>query len=152
MYRKILVPIDGSPTSDRALVEAARLARLCDAQLCLLHVVDPITHMTGFERPEAYVRDIHPQLIKGGETMLGRARDTVLGAEPSLQVTLDLQESHGERTWETILARARAFGADLMVLGTHGRRGFDRVLMGSDAEQVVRHADMPVLLVRPRAA
>ncbi|MFP5461802.1 MAG: universal stress protein [Gammaproteobacteria bacterium] len=151
MYSHILIPVDGSPTSDRALIEAARLASLCDARLRILHVVDPITHMTGFERPEVYVRDILPQLIAGGEQVLEKARQAALAEAPGLAIDTELQEGQGQRTWEIILDRARASAADLLVLGTHGRRGFNRVLMGSDAEQVVRHATVPVLLVRPPA-
>jgi nucleotide-binding universal stress UspA family protein len=151
MYSRILVPVDGSPTSDRALIEAARLASLCGARLRILHVIDPITHMTGFERPEVYVRDILPQLIAGGEQVLEKARQDALAAAPGLAIDTELQEGQGQRTWEIILERARASAADLLVLGTHGRRGFNRVLMGSDAEQVVRHATAPVLLVRPLA-
>lgn len=151
MYSRILVPVDGSPTSDRALTEAARLASLCGARLRILHVIDPITHMTGFERPEVYVRDILPQLIAGGEQVLEKARQDALAAAPGLAIDTELQEGQGQRTWEIILERAQASAADLLVLGTHGRRGFNRVLMGSDAEQVVRHATAPVLLVRPLA-
>ena len=148
MYKLILVPSDGSPTSSRAVREAAALARLCGARLRLLHVVDPVNHMTGFERPEVYVRDILPALLAGGESVLEQARADAVSAAPGLAVDTELQESRGLRTWEIILERAQACSADLIVLGTHGRRGFNRVLMGSDAEQVVRHADVPVLLVR----
>ena len=151
MYSNILVPVDGSPTSDRALVEAARLAKLCGARLRILHVIDPIAHMTGFERPEVYVRDILPQLIAGGEQVLQKARQEALAVAPELAIETELQEGRGQRTWEIIVERAKATQADLLVLGTHGRRGFNRVLMGSDAEQVVRHAAAPVLLVRPQA-
>ena len=56
MYDRILVPIDGSPTSERALAEAAGLARLCSATLRLLHVMNPLMHITGYERPEVFVR------------------------------------------------------------------------------------------------
>lgn len=151
MYRTLLVPIDGSPTSERALAEAARLASLCGARLHILHVIDPIAHMTGFERPEVYVRDILPQLIAGGEQVLEKARQEALAVAPGLGIDTELQEGRGQRTWEIIVERAKTLDADLLVLGTHGRRGFNRVLMGSDAEQVVRHATAPVLLVRPQA-
>ena len=149
MYKTLLVPIDGSPTSARAVTEAARLAQLCGARMRLLHVVDPITHMTGFERPEVYVRDILPSLIAGGEKVLEHARLQAAEIAPGVTLETELQENRGLRTWEIIVERATACGADLIVLGTHGRRGFDRVLMGSDAEQVLRHAAVPVLLVRP---
>ena len=148
MYQTILVPIDGSPTSSRALQEAAKLAQLCGARLRALHVVDPVNHMSGFERPEVYVRDILPALLAGGESVLEQARAEAVSSAPGVAVDTELQESRGLRTWEIILERAQACAADLIVLGTHGRRGFNRVLMGSDAEIVVRHCPLPVLLVR----
>lgn len=148
MYQTILVPIDGSPTSSRALQEAAKLAQLCGARLHLLHVVDPVKHMTGFERPEVFVREILPALLAGGEGLLAQGRTDAATAGPGVAVETELREGAGQRTWEIILERAGACAADLIVLGTHGRRGIDRALMGSDAEQVARHATVPVLLVR----
>ena len=79
MYDRILVPIDGSPTSERALAEAAGLARLCSATLRLLHVMDPLMHITGYERPEVFVREIEPALRKAAQDLLAKARDRVAG-------------------------------------------------------------------------
>jgi nucleotide-binding universal stress UspA family protein len=146
MYDRILVAIDGSPTSQRALAEAAGLARLCAASLRLVHVIDPVVHVTGFERPDLYVRDIQPAIRKAGEDLLAKARDSI--ADHHVKVETVLVESQGERVSDAVIEQARAWPADLMVLGTHGRRGVDRMLMGSDAEQVTRRAPVPVLLVR----
>ncbi len=148
MYDRILVPIDGSPTSERALAEAAGLARLCSARLRLLHVMDPLTHVTGYERPEVFVREIEPALRRSAQALLERARDG-LGLEPGRVETV-LADSRGERVSDIVVDQAREWPADLVVLGTHGRRGVDRVLMGSDAEQVARRSPVPVLLVRLR--
>ena len=76
--------------------------------------------------------------------MIGKARVAAAG------VTVDtlLMECFAERTSEIVIAQAQAWKADLIVLGTHGRRGIGRLLMGSDAEQIVRGATVPVLLVR----
>ncbi|MBX3589549.1 MAG: universal stress protein [Burkholderiaceae bacterium] len=148
MYDRILVPIDGSPTSERALAEAAGLARLCSATLRLLHVMDPLVHITGYERPEVFVREIEPALRKAAQDLLAKARDSVAGER--VQVETVLVDSQGQRVSDTILDQAKAWPADLIVLGTHGRRGVDRVLMGSDAEQVARRSPVPVLLVRLR--
>ncbi|HLS57227.1 MAG TPA: universal stress protein [Zeimonas sp.] len=146
MYDRILVPIDGSPTSDRALAEAAGLARLCSATLRLIHVMDPLTHITGYERPDVYVREIEPAIRKAAQELLTKARDSV--ADARVRVETALIDSHGERVSDLILDQAKAWPADLVVIGTHGRRGVDRVLMGSDAEQVARRSPVPVLLVR----
>ena len=146
MYDKILVPFDGSACSERALVEAARLAGLCSASLRLLHVIDPIRHITGFEQPEIYTRDILPALRKAGEAMLAKARESTgpVGANVETEVI----ESLGARVSEVIVDEAQRWGAGVIVLGTHGRRGVNRVLMGSDAEQVARTSPVPVLLLR----
>jgi len=146
MYDRILVPIDGSPTSDRALAEAAGLARLCSATLRLIHVMDPLTHITGYERPDIYVREIEPAIRKAAQELLAKARDSV--ADARVRVETALIDSHGERVSDLIIDQAKAWPADLVVIGTHGRRGVDRVLMGSDAEQVARRSPVPVLLVR----
>ncbi|MCO5106749.1 MAG: universal stress protein [Burkholderiaceae bacterium] len=148
MYDRILVPIDGSPTSERALAEAAGLARLCSATLRLLHVMDPLMHITGYERPEVFVREIEPALRKAAQDLLAKARDTV--ADERVKAETALVDSVGQRVSDVILDQAAAWPADLIVIGTHGRRGVDRVLMGSDAEQVARRSPVPVLLVRLR--
>lgn len=148
MYDRILVPIDGSPTSERALAEAAGLARLCSATLRLLHVMDPLTHITGYERPEVFVREIEPALRQAAQDLLAKARDRV--ADERVKVETELVDSVGQRVSDIILDQAAAWPADLIVIGTHGRRGVDRVLMGSDAEQVARRSPVPVLLVRLR--
>ena len=148
MYDRILVPIDGSPTSERALAEAAGLARLCSATLRLLHVMDPLTHITGYERPEVFVREIEPALRQAAQDLLAKARDRV--ADERVKVETELVDSVGQRVSDIILDQAAAGPADLIVIGTHGRRGVDRVLMGSDAEQVARRSPVPLLLVRLR--
>jgi nucleotide-binding universal stress UspA family protein len=149
MYAKILVPIDGSETSQRALTEATKLASLCGAQMKLLHIVDPLTHTSGFETPEVYLSDCLPSMMSAGEKLLGRAKAET--AANGLRVETELQTTRGARVAEIIVEQAKSWGADLIVLGTHGRRGIDRVLLGSDAERVARTSPVPVLLVRPGA-
>lgn len=146
MYQRILVPIDGSPTSNRGLDEAVRLARLTGATLRLVHVLDELVFATGFETGATYTYDILPMLKKTGESILtnGAARVAAAG----VPVDTLLMECFAQRTSEVVIAQAQTWNADLIVLGTHGRRGLGRLLMGSDAEQIVRGATVPVLLVR----
>lgn len=146
MYTKILVPIDGSPTSLCAVTEAAGLASLCGAKIHLLHVVDMMAHTYGSEPAEVYLKQTRPHVMDAGESLLARTR-AELEAD-GIKVETDLRESLGERVSHIIVERATACGADLIVLGTHGLRGINRVLMGSDAEQVARTAPVPVMLVR----
>ena len=146
MYQRILVPIDGSPTSTRGLDEAIRLAKLTGATLRLVHVLDELVFPTGFHTGATYTNDVLPMIKKAGESilMIGKARVAAAG------VTVDtlLMECFATRTSEMVIAQAQDWQADLVVLGTHGRRGIGRFLMGSDAEQIVRGATVPVLLVR----
>ncbi len=146
MYDRILVPHDGSATSAEALKQAVGLAKLCSARLRLIHVVDPLTHITGFETPSVYANQILPTLLAAGEELLRSARDSV--EAEGVAVESELVQSSGERVARIVVEQAIAWKADLIVLGTHGRRGIDRVLMGSDAEGVARTSPVPVLLVR----
>lgn len=147
MYKKILVPVDGSETSDKALEHAARLAALCGAEIRLLHIVDPLVYANGFERPRVYLDQVLPAMVRAGHRILATARKSL--EAHGVPCDCHLVECDGHRVSELIIAHARSWGADLIVMGTHGRRGVNRLLMGSDAESVVRTSPVPVLLVRP---
>lgn len=146
MYDKILVPIDGSETSRKALEEAVKLAELTGGQLRILHVVDALSHLKGFEASAVYLTDLLPQLLKAGRDLVEQAKREIGGQNVDTEVV----ESSGEAVSEVIVERAREWDAEIIVLGTHGRRGIERIVMGSDAEQVARTAHVPVLLVRHR--
>jgi nucleotide-binding universal stress UspA family protein len=144
MYQRILVPLDGSDTSSKALEEALRLAGLSGARVDLLHVVEG--YGGGYVPTDIYYQDVLPQLVQQGERLLaqaaGKARERGVATETVLI------DGGAERVSTLILRQAEARNADLIVLGTHGRRGIGRLLLGSDAEQVARSAPIPVLLVR----
>jgi len=146
MYKKILVPVDGSPTSDAGLEEAIRLGRQCGAQLRLLHVVDQMPLAMSAEGFGGMAIDVLGLLKEAGERVLAQARARVEAA--GLPVDTVLVDSPNSRLSDHVTAVARAWPAELIVIGTHGRRGIGRALLGSDAEQVVRHAPVPVLLYR----
>jgi len=146
MYQRILVPIDGSSTANRGVDEAIRLAKLAGAQVRLLHVLDELIFVTGFETGATYINDLLPKLKEGGEAILEDARRRVEAA--GVPVETHLMECLGSRTSDIVVEQANSWKADLIVLGTHGRRGIGRWLLGSDAEQILRSAKVPVLLVR----
>jgi Universal stress protein UspA and related nucleotide-binding proteins len=145
IYQRILVPIDGSETAARGLDEAIALARAAGCSLRLLHVVDDLVFVTGFEPGTTYLKDVLPKLRRSGEEVLAAARERVVAA--GVPVDTLLLECFARRTAEIVIEQAKAWPADLIVLGTHGRRGFSRALLGSDAEEIVRSAPVPVLLV-----
>lgn len=148
MYQRILVPIDGSATSLRGLDEALRLAGLTGATLRLVHVVDELEHVTGFETAAAYSADLVPLMEEAGERILQQGRKRAERA--GVKVESVLFTSLAGRVSELVAEQAKAWDAELIVIGTHGRRGVGRALLGSDAEQILRVAPVPVLLVRAR--
>ena len=143
MYQRILVPVDGSPTSIRGLDEAVKLAKLTGARLRLVNVVDEFSYAVGFE---AYPTDTIALLRQAGEQILEDARARV--AASGLEVETVLFESMGRRVSEFVCDVANDWKAELVVVGTHGRRGVGRWLLGSDAERIMREVSVPVLLVR----
>ena len=149
MYQRILVPIDGSSTANRGLDEAIRVAQLSHGKVRLLHVLDELLFVTGFETGATYINEVLPKLKEGGELILEQARRRVAAA--GVPVETQLAECLGSRTSGIVVEQAEAWNADLIVLGTHGRRGIGRWLLGSDAEQILRSAKVPVLLVRGEA-
>ena len=146
MYQSILVPIDGSPTSSRGLSEAVRLGQLTRARLRLIHVVDELSFALGASEGLTMTGDILSLLREAGAAILTQGAASVKAA--GLEVDTVLKDSFAGRVCDLVVAEAAAWPADLIVLGTHGRRGVGRMLMGSDAEAIVRSAPIPVLLIR----
>ncbi len=146
MYSRLLVALDGTETSRLALAHATHLARLTGASVVLLHVLETFKHISGFETAELFIHDVLPHMRASGRALLDDAA-TRLRAE-GIDVETVLLENTTERVSDAIVRQAVESHCDLVLLGTHGRRGMDRLLLGSDAEQVVRIAPVPVLLVR----
>lgn len=148
MYKRILVAVDGSSTSDLALQEATKLARTQEAKLRILHVVDEVTF--NWDTEFAYLNEIQAALTKSGEEILRKAQ--TVAQETGVQADTKLAEivQFGRRIANVIVEEADNWPADLIVIGTHGRRGFSHLLLGSVAEDVVRISPKPVLLIRGR--
>jgi len=146
MYSRILVPLDGSPTAYQALEHARVLALQNDATIILLHVIEEMKHSNGFEPPKVYIEEVRPGFLAAGQALLDQAATRL--RHEGITVECLLVESKGERVSSLIVQQAESSLADIIVLGTHGRRGMNRVLLGSDAEQVARLAPVPVMLVR----
>ncbi len=149
MYSKILVPVDGSETSTAGLNEAVRLAKIHGSQLCLVHVVNEFILDCGYA-PGLYSEDLLDAMRRGGKEVLDAAEKIAIAE--GIRPTCVMVESIGGVAADLILEKAAEWHADVIVMGTHGRRGIFRLAMGSDAEQVVRAATIPVMLIRGRAA
>lgn len=144
MYQRILVPVDGSSTSGHALQEACKFALQQGGQLELVHVMGDIRLMdAGSYINYAEMKEV---LKSSGNRVLAQAHAEARQAGVTAEVKL--LEASGDRVASVIVDEARSWPADLIVIGTHGRSGFSRVVFGSVAEGVVRSAHIPVLLIR----
>jgi len=145
MYQRILVPINGSSTSERALQEAIKLAD-GKAQNRLVYVVEEILTIgsEGFDYANNAV--LQESAKKAAAETLAIAAEKV--SKSGAKVDTVLIEELGQGVIDVINNEAQNWLADLIVIGTHGRTGLTRLLLGSVAEGVVREAAMPVLLIR----
>lgn len=145
MYQRILVAIDGSPVADKALAEAIMLARVGGGRLLILHVSEPPLPVTG--EGQWVMMDLPRDLfLKMGEELLAKAAEKAQAGNVAVETRL--VEALGGRVARFVVEAAADWQADLIVAGSHGRRGIDRLLLGSVAEGLVRMAHVPALLVR----
>jgi nucleotide-binding universal stress UspA family protein len=153
MYDRILVPVDGSPTSAKGVTEAIALATLTGGRIKLLHVFELPLLGIGTEAALMRGEDIYDIAREAGQNVLSEAAARVKAV--GIHVEQLLLDCDGRRLCDLVAESAQAWSASLIVLGSHGRRGLQRMLMGSDAEQILRTSSVPVLLVRdgdPRTA
>lgn len=146
MYERILVPVDGSPPSELGLAEAIRLARLTHARLRIVHVIDEYLYSADTDVLGILSGHLITEFERAGNAILEKARARASAA--GLKAETVMHEIHSGRVADRVIEEAKSWDADLLVLGTHGRRGVERVFLGSDAEQIARLAPSPVLLVR----
>ncbi|MFM0392091.1 universal stress protein [Paraburkholderia phytofirmans] len=148
MYTRILVAVDGSNTSRRAFEAALALAKASGAVLQPLYVVEN-TPMY-FEAPGYDPSVLRNRLVEEGKELGAEFAKAM--AEQGVKGDLVVSEASTIDDVSVVVLKAAAdFNADLLVMGTHGRRGFQRLILGSVAERCVRQASLPVLLI-PSAA
>lgn len=143
MYQRILAPVDGSRASDLGVREAVALARDQHAALRFLHVIDERLSDLD-DRQDSISR--HAMLLKRGNEVLDRARR--LADKRDVACETALRERLERRVADRIVAEARDWPCDLIVMGTHGSRGLRNLVIGSDAQAVLCGSPVPVLLVR----
>lgn len=147
-YKRILVPVDGSPTSKLGLREAIRLAKGQRASLQLVHVVDEHYVLMAAGEVGVQLEGVIADLKKAARRTIQRLEASV--RKQGVPCSSVLLETLTGPAADPIVRQARKWRAELIVIGTHGRRGVRRMLLGSDAEQIVRTSPVPVLLVRAR--
>lgn len=148
MFKHLLVPLDGSKLAEYALAAATELARQFNSQITLLRVADVPVFLT-----QTHNRSFTEMIVSLREA----EREEATRYLQQLQETLNHQSLHvhyviaeGEPVAEQILEQVRVSGADTIVMSTRGRGGLRRWVYGSVADRVLRHADVPVLLIRGR--
>ncbi len=149
MYQRILVPVDGSATSGFGLQEALRLAALTGGRLRLVHVIDELPSALALDAYAGHAGDRVKELRIDGARILAEAKATAIAA--GAKVDAVLHDGFKGTVHEWVIADAEQWHADLIVLGTHGRHGVERLMLGSSAENILRSATIPVLLVRAPA-
>jgi nucleotide-binding universal stress UspA family protein len=148
MYQSILVPLDGSEPSLGGLRHAIDIAREAKATLHLVHVIDSFPLMFDLSS-QGNFESMSQSLRRWAEGMLETGRRQA--AEQGVKAEVVLRELTQGRVADVIIEVAKEASCDLIVLGTHGRRGLRRMMLGSDAEAVARTSTVPVLLVPYRS-
>ena len=147
MFRHILVPTDGSPRSNRAIKSAAELARICSASLTIFHAI-PAYRTPYYVEGMSFAWPSETQYLKGTDRearkLLGRAR--TLAAKEGIAVTTT--QVHSNDISQAIVGAANKARADLVVMASHGRKGLDKLLLGSETQKVLARTRIPVLVVR----
>ncbi|AMO22551.1 universal stress protein [Ramlibacter solisilvae] len=141
-YKRILIPVDGSDTSSKALLAALQLARDAGGRVLVLHSLEQATHVISYE----YVG----QVMNAARDVAAKVLDDAVEVAKAAGVEAEskLIDGKGRRLGQAVADAATEWQADLIVVGTHGRHGFSRMLLGSGAEQVIRLAPTPVLVIR----
>lgn len=142
LFKKILVPIDGSDPSDKAMRMALELTRDALGTVRFVHVIDDNLYLTSQE----LTADLRSYAHDNAKQLLQTAMDTA--AAIGVNAESHVVDKPRQRLGESVADEAATWGADLVVVGSHGRRGLGRLLLGSGAEQVIRLSGVPVLVVR----
>jgi len=144
MFKHILVPVDGSATSLKAVAKAAELAKVFGSEVTAVYVLDPYP-FTGVGADFAYGQ---AQYLSAATAEANKALEDVNQAMSAAGVTVKTLVGEGHAVHEGIARVGENVGADLIVMGSHGRRGLEKLVLGSVAQRVLQTTHVPVLVVR----
>ena len=144
MFKSILVPVDGSTTSNEVIEKAAALARAFSSKVTVVSVID-IYAFAGLGMDAAYGQAEY-MTAASNEANLAVAQAKQFFAAAGMTVITSVVE--GQVVYKSILEAAAAVDADLIVMGSHGRKGLEKLVLGSVAAQILSHAHLPVMIVR----
>lgn len=144
MFKKLLVPLDGSPTGQAALLNAIDLAKCFGAGLVVVSVYDPFPFIVA--GPDyGYAQLQYVEAVRTETSAIVRSGKEQAEAAGLVVESLVIDAA---KTWRAILDAAQSCHADLIVMGSHGRSGLDKLVMGSVVQRVLQHTTLPVLVVR----
>jgi nucleotide-binding universal stress UspA family protein len=144
MFKHILVPADGSDNAHRAIDKAIALAKAFDSKVSVIYVIDPYA-FTGVGTDFAYgqAEYLSAATAEGNEALrVAKEAFEAAGIDSQTAVV------EGHSIYKGILDSASRLGADLIVMGSHGRKGLEKLVLGSVTSQVLSHAHLPILVVR----
>ena len=145
MYKRILLPTDGTEFCERAIRHGVELAKLVNATLVGVTVTQPLhSAVPRSFIPKNLAGIIHSETIKLADEKLS----TVEKIGQAAGVSVELVRQSNDHPWEGIVQTAKEKQCDLMVMASHGRRGLSAVVLGSETQKVLTHSTIPVLVVR----
>ena len=144
MFKHLLVPVDGSSTSRQSIEKAIAIAEAFKSEVTVIYVIDPYA-FTGVGTDFSYGQ---AEYLSAATAEANEAIEAAKKAflEHGISVTASIVEGHA--IYRGILETAESVKADLLIMGSHGRRGLEKLVLGSVTAQVLSHAHLPVLVVR----
>ncbi|EGJ08785.1 MULTISPECIES: universal stress protein [Rubrivivax] len=144
MYKRILVPTDGSEITAKAVQTALELARLAGAEMFVIGVKEPFPYSAISE-----MQPVPPQEFYDAQERIASSRvKAVIEAASAVGVACSGHTVEALHPWEAIIDHAKNQECDLIVMASHGRRGVSALLLGSETQKVLTHSTLPVLVVR----
>lgn len=149
MYKHILVPTDGSALSEKAVAAALKLAKLAGARITAFHAIEPYPLQGAYAAEASGVAELQPEVFaERSEEYAKRILDAVSSAASAADVQCTTHYAISGSPWQAIVEKARAESCDLIVMASHGRRGLEGFLLGSETQKVLTHSTIPVLVYR----
>ena len=144
MFKHILVPIDGSPTSQLAVEKAISLAKAFDSKVTAIFVIEPYP-FTGVGTDFAYLQT---EYLSAASAEANAAIKSAKAIFVAADVAVDTAIVESSNAWRGIVQKAASAQTDLIVIGSHGRSGLEKLVLGSVTQAVLSHTELPVLVVR----
>ena len=149
MYKHILVPTDGSALSDKAVAAAIKLAQLLGARITVFHAMEPYPLQGAYAAEASGVAELQPEIFaERSEEYAKRVLDAVASAASAANVRCATDYAICRSASQAIVEKARKENCDLIVMASHGRRGLEGFLLGSETQKVLTHTSIPVLVYR----